>query len=1304
MKKFFVFFLLTTIILSFSFTYFRTPDVLLYPNRTISFYSNETVSVRVYKFDITKEIFEKDLKNGKSVRFLLEKSNENVFSIILPQSPGAYYVILEGQDKYVSNLFFLTNYEAFVASNDKEFYFSVYDLKEGKFVNRLFYFDDDFLRSITGPVFKADIEKYKGKVFFYENNVVFISRYSAYNPYSEKKVLVFSDKPIYKPGDVLRFRVNLFKREGSKYVPYSSKILVHLRDPFSNEIFSQEFNTDDFGGVSFEYKTTDEIITGNYVLTIEEKGKALGYHYFLLQDYVKPTYTIELTPSATQSIVGQTVNVKLSARYLNGDPVKMAQVLFYAFRDGRLINKTKAVTDENGQALYGLYLKEGGYYRIQSLVVDDSGRQYEKQVFIDAKKDNVSIDAKINNNKLNLYITDLSGTPLNGVALIKINEKEEYVTVLDGKSFLNLPKDTWYVEVQFGKERKLVFKRYRESNAGILTVDRDSIEPGGKVKITVEPKDDVGVLVAGGTNIDVFKIIDNKLESVEISIPKEEISDGYFISYYGLKFNDNIKINILHDRVRKLEIKTNKDVYKPGEIAKVSFKDSKSLKVVSIADEGLYLLSDRGSVINDLYPRLYYSTFEVYKSSKYIYLDYLSRFENEKEKHIFASSKESEEKNIREYFPETLYWSPNLFEENLTLKVPDSITKWRVLAYEISSDYISEGSATFVVTKQFEVKLFVPEFLTNNDQPDCVIYVKNYTGKSGKVEVKLNVKNATSTFESGVFNIERDLRIPFSLKGVSGKNVDLILEASLNDEHDAIKIKVPVNAAYIEKVSSKVLRIKDKMEFEKDVDIKVINNLKDLLAESIENLITYPYGCTEQTMSSFYPALVAKKILERKDIDDIVLKGLQRILKLQHRDGGWGWWSNDKSDVYMTSYVLEGLYYAKQNGYYFPQVSLDEAIDYLKKQELNGYAVFVLKLYGEEVDFKSKNIIDEIFTTPEKVLKYAKVGENFAYIESNGFYSSVYLTSYALRLLSLEEKYPDLREKMVNYLLSKKNGPFWYSTKDTAASILAILESDSFKDIKSDITVKSEGGKVIVSGEGFIEVKQTERIEKEDQYHGIKLKTEIFKRYEFLFDGEYIDAFLPVESSWIPISMELFDSTLVQISKVPREISMLLNEGTPLSFENGKLVVEGPFKFVGNEYSFDKGYYEIQFVENDNFEIQKGDFLKTQITIDGTGEYLVVEEYLPACAQVNKYYYEKTPEYYSKFSYRWYEDNNIWYSYRDVKKDRVAFFIRYLTPGKLTYYWRVTSSGKYIKKPTYVYNMYYEDTYAISHIDTFVIK
>src|SRR5262249_60379234 len=46
-----------------------------------------------------------------------------------------------------------------------------------------------------------------------------------------------------------------------------------------------------------------------------------------------------------------------------------------------------------------------------------------------------------------------------------------------------------------------------------------------------------------------------------------------------------------------------------------------------------------------------------------------------------------------------------------------------------------------------------------------------------------------------------------------------------------------------------------------------------------------------------------------------IQRGMNRLYDFQHADGGWGWWKDDKTDPFMTAYVVDGLTMAARAGY-----------------------------------------------------------------------------------------------------------------------------------------------------------------------------------------------------------------------------------------------------------------------------------------------------------------------------------------------------------------------------------------------------
>ena len=121
------------------------------------------------------------------------------------------------------------------------------------------------------------------------------------------------------------------------------------------------------------------------------------------------------------------------------------------------------------------------------------------------------------------------------------------------------------------------------------------------------------------------------------------------------------------------------------------------------------------------------------------------------------------------------------------------------------------------------------------------------------------------------------------------------------------------------------------------------------ILDALPYLVDYPYGCVEQTMSRFLPAIVVRKTLidagfdalaleqrillheEKADktrreatagprrLDEVTEKSLARLAEAQRADGGFGWWPGaDSTDLWMTAYVAWGLNLAEASGISVP--------------------------------------------------------------------------------------------------------------------------------------------------------------------------------------------------------------------------------------------------------------------------------------------------------------------------------------------------------------------------------------------------
>jgi hypothetical protein len=357
---------------------------------------------------------------------------------------------------------------------------------------------------------------------------------------------------------------------------------------------------------------------------------------------------------------------------------------------------------------------------------------------------------------------------------------------------------------------------------------------------------------------------------------------------------------------------------------------------------------------------------------------------------------------LREYFPETLVWSPEIVTDKdgkaqLTFKMADNITTWKL--YTIASTKNGKfGVAEKEITafQPFFVDLDPPKFLTAGDEIYLPTQVRNYTPARQKVDVTMSKADWFSFLETETRALARTqtdsvqkIEVEKNAAGIAlfgfkaetpVKDGKQRVTAIAAKDSDAIEKGVTVRPNGEEIVRTDAKLFSNSARFEIDFpqnalpktpksELKIYPNLLAHVTESVEGLLRRPYGCGEQTISSIYPNLMilkfkskpsaaaggqyaAKSDIERKARKNLQ-KGYERLLGYQVDDGGFSYWGGkDSADLALTAYALRFLADAGQ----FIEVDaklVAKATDFLVKQQ-RADGSFYKKYYGEKEEDKAR--------------------------------------------------------------------------------------------------------------------------------------------------------------------------------------------------------------------------------------------------------------------------------------------------------------------------------------------------------------
>jgi len=382
---------------------------------------------------------------------------------------------------------------------------------------------------------------------------------------------------------------------------------------------------------------------------------------------------------------------------------------------------------------------------------------------------------------------------------------------------------------------------------------------------------------------------------------------------------------------------------------------------------------------------------------------------------------------VRNDFRSTVIWLPSVKTDangKATVKAtfPDSLTTWRLTARADTAD-TAVGTVTHEVisSKPLMVRLQAPRFFTERDVVDVSAVIDNMTDNAITVTPKLTVEGlvVTGLFRNGapVKGEQGPLEVPahgqaradWAVAAQKAGLAKINVQAGTGKLSDAMEKTYPVIPHGIEKFVAQSLALKDggektlsisipkeRIKESSSLRLSLSPSLAGNLMDALPYLADYPYGCVEQTMSRFLPAVIVGKTMRdlgisKNDVDayisdvltprndpkghpqrredatynrlnDMTADGLKRLYDFQHNDGGWGWWKDGDSDRFMSAYVVWGLALAKSAGVEVREETLSKAVNFLQEQlvqeedqpDMLAWMLHALSYTGSRSDFEDK--------------------------------------------------------------------------------------------------------------------------------------------------------------------------------------------------------------------------------------------------------------------------------------------------------------------------------------------------------------
>lgn len=145
----------------------------------------------------------------------------------------------------------------------------------------------------------------------------------------DRSAFVHTDRPIYRPGDVVHFRAILRDGQAGAYTIPTGQRTIRIRDRDGKTIQETSRRIDPFGAVAGDLVLSEEAALGQYVIDGGEGANDL-FGSFVVEAYKKPEYVVDA--AAPHSVVGgDPAKFGIAARYFFGRPVAGMHLHYRAY-------------------------------------------------------------------------------------------------------------------------------------------------------------------------------------------------------------------------------------------------------------------------------------------------------------------------------------------------------------------------------------------------------------------------------------------------------------------------------------------------------------------------------------------------------------------------------------------------------------------------------------------------------------------------------------------------------------------------------------------------------------------------------------------------------------------------------------------------------------------------------------------------------------------------------------------------------------------------------------------------------------
>ncbi|XP_013108377.2 thioester-containing protein 1 allele R1 isoform X3 [Stomoxys calcitrans] len=581
-------------------------------------------------------------------------------------------------------------------------------------------------------------------------------------PEGGPRVYIESDKGLYKPEDIVQFRIIILD-ENLQITKIVEPIRVQILDAQRNRVKQYKDIKLDRGVFAAEFKLSKQPFLGNWLISVHISGKYdLDKEYtFKVEKYVLPKFSVHIENDRHVAKTNKRLKITVYGKYTYGKFVRgKVDVLLRKTPESYydVFNKNVEISDGEVKAdvLFDMReLQHGAKYYIYATLTENLtniNATAESEVYIENKSFNIfvpesGIEFRDNNPyRLALHVENWKGTPVRDLttpATMHFNEKE-YISPLDdnGVALFEFEYEpTSYFKFRY-KDSSIIYEnkfaerastKIDSSNCKIKMRPRTSTDLSEPIEIEVSANHNLTYLIytltAHGNIVreEFIRVSPNQnSHEFRINASMSMVPNSYLFVYYIVEdqlFYCEFTIRLPHSFVNKLTITAPTKV-KPGQNITLNVKGRPNSRVSIIGvDKSVLLLSSdnvlrKDAIIKDLaldrsyshgYPLPFrYPHTPGYSAGLIILTN--SKFEIPMFNTLIPRWNSTNSAPVRSLFPETwIFKDIDIIDSNtpLTLQVPDTITTWIVRAFSVNDE-----TGFGMMDNTLDIEAFQPFFIS----------------------------------------------------------------------------------------------------------------------------------------------------------------------------------------------------------------------------------------------------------------------------------------------------------------------------------------------------------------------------------------------------------------------------------------------------------------------------------------------------------------------------------------------------------------------------------------------------------------